>query len=146
MFWDLGNFPIPPLHKIWRCLSGHHNWQILYLINLTIPILATLSLKISKKLLHISKTCTMQPCDKNTTCFPLLFWLVVVGQVQESEEISFFLQMFHFSFLSNSTWRQKLYSPTLAAILKKPYLTFSNYYWVFGKIVIIFFVVYIYLR
>lgn len=51
-----------------------------------------------------------------------------------------------FFFLSNSTWRQKLFSPTLAASLKKPYLTFSNYYCVFGKIGIIFFVVCMYLR
>lgn len=97
MFWDLGNFPmIPPLLKIWRCLPGHQSWQVLYLINLTVPILATFWLQISRKLLHISKTCTMQPRDKNITSFSLLFWFVPVGQVQRSEDICFFLQVLYF--------------------------------------------------
>lgn len=104
MFWDLDNFPMtPPLHKIWRCLSWHHNWQILYSLNLIVPVLATFSLQIRKKLLHISKTCTMEPCDKNTTSFYFLFWFVPVEQMQKAEEICFFLYMLNFflNFLIN---------------------------------------------
>lgn len=131
--------------QIWRCLSGHHNCQILYLINLTVLILATFSLQISKRLLHISKTCTMQPRDQNMTSFSLLFWFNPVGQMQKSEEICFFLQVLYF-LLSITTWRQKLFSPILVINLKKPCLIFSNYYQVLGKIRTILFAVCIYLR